>query len=195
VLFAFFFVFSCKKPKEFISELLKLEISLKHEVDLDVSTILFGSDSVVTDFIPPVPYNYSLKDLDSSLASSPANIYNFTRANIRKVNIDSVRIYLPSNTQLNANNIEYIKIYATRNAELIEIVNQRDNFNLTPITGNIYGYVLDLPVNKEKDFVSYMLPPTETIAYNIEAKFKEKLKVTKNDKYKLDFVYKFYFQK
>jgi hypothetical protein len=202
-LFSFvFFASSCKKAQEYISDLFQAEIKIKQEFDLDINELLPPGFTVPTGFSIDTnyifyAYPYDLRDLDSNIRVSTSNISNFTRNDIKSAKVDSVRIYLPANTPVNAGNIEFIKISAKNNTMSLPlpIVEATGNFNIVNSSNSSYAYMMDLPVNPSQEFVQYMIPPATSIDYIFEAKFKNKLKFYVVDTYKLQFSYKFLFKK
>lgn len=192
---------SCNKAEEFLSDLFEAEIKIKQDFDLDINEILPGGtgslpSEIMIDYIP-YTYVFNLSDLDSSINASTSNIANFTRNDIKSAKVDSVRIYLPAGTSVKENNIEFIKISAKNNLmpAPLPISETVSNFKIIPSDNSEYAFMMDLPVNPNQEFVQYMKPPTETIDYIFEAKFKDKLKFVVADKYKLEFSYKFLFKK
>ena len=196
-----FSITSCEKAAEYLSDLLEAEIKIKQEFDLDINKIFpLPPGSLPTEFATdyiPYTYEFKLKDLDSSINASTSNIANFTRNDIKSAKVDSVRIYLPASTPVKENNIVYIKISAKNNLMPVPlpISETVSNFKIIPSNNSDYAFMMDLPVNPNQEFVQYMKPPTETIDYIFEAKFKDKLNFILADKYKLEFSYKFLFKK
>jgi hypothetical protein len=197
-----FFAASCKKTKEYLSDLFQAEIKIKQSFDLDINELLPTgfqlppNYSIDTNYII-YSYPYDMRDLDSNIRVSPSNIANFSRNDIKSAKVDSVRIYLPANTPINAGNIEFIKISAKNNTMTLprSIVDATSGFTLVNSTNSAYKYMIDLPVNRNEEFVQYMTPPATSIDYIFEAKFKDKLKFYVVDIYKLEFSYKFLFKK
>jgi hypothetical protein len=201
----FFFIFSissCEKAAEYFSDLFEAEIKIKQNFDLDINEIIPGGAALFpsgfpTDYIS-YTYVFNLSDLDSSINASTSNIANFTRNDIKSAKVDSVRIYLSDETPVTENNIEYIKISAKNNmmtAALPVSDTTVKNFKIKPSNNPEYAFMMDLPVNPNQEFVQYMKPPTKTIDYIFEAKFKNELIFFATDKYKLEFSYKFLFKK
>ena len=197
-----FSIASCEKAAEYLSDLLEAEIKIKQEFDLDIDKIMPGGAAFfptgfTTDFIT-YTYVFTLSDLDSSINASTSNIANFTRNDIKSAKVDSVRIYFSAETPVTENNIEYIKISARNNlmnAPLPVSDTTVKIYKIKQSNKSDYAFMMDLPVNPNQEFVQYMKPPTTTIDYIFEAKFKNELRFFATDKYKLEFSYKFLFKK